>query len=53
MEDNKYVKLEDVKKLLELIKLRDSFYDWSTSYEKYDEEVKIAIKTLEDNAVNM
>lgn len=53
MEDNKYVKLIDVKNVLDLIQKRDSFHDWSLSYEEYDKKVKIAIAILEQNAINI
>lgn len=51
--DEKYVKLEDVQKLLSLIKMRDNFNDWTTSYKNYDAMVEELIKLLEKNAVNI
>lgn len=46
----KYVKLKHVQELLALIKTRDSFMDWTDSYEKYDKKVKNTIQWLERNA---
>ncbi|MCI3197763.1 hypothetical protein GXP75_19245 [Bacillus sp. HU-1818] len=51
--ENKYVKLIHVRELLNLIKTRDSFYDWSDSYEKYDKKVKNTVEWLERNAKTM
>lgn len=48
--ENKYVKLKHVKELLGLIKIRDSYYDWSDNYEKYDNKVKNTVEWLERNA---
>jgi len=48
--ENKYVKLLHVKELIKLIKIRDSYNDWSSEYEKYDKKVKNTIKWLENNA---
>ncbi|EEK75654.1 hypothetical protein bcere0009_54900 [Bacillus cereus R309803] len=33
-----------------MIKKRDSFYEWSGEYEKYDKKVKNTIEWLERNA---
>lgn len=48
--EHRYVKLEHVKELLKLIKTRDSFYDWSDEYAKYNNKVKNTIEWLERNA---
>lgn len=53
MEDNKYVKLIDVEEILSLIEMRDVYYSWSETYEKYDEKVKEAIMQLKDKAVTI
>jgi hypothetical protein len=45
-----YVKLEHVEELLKLIKTRDSFYDWSNEYEKYNRKVENTIEWLRRNA---
>lgn len=50
MEEKKYVELQHVKELLSLYKKRDSFYDWSESYDKYNEKIKNTIEWLERNA---
>lgn len=50
MEEKKYVELKHVKELLKLIKTRDSFYDWSNEYERYDNKVRNTIEWLERNA---
>jgi hypothetical protein len=47
---DKWVQLKHVQKLVALIKKRDSFYDWSDEYEKYDKKVKNTIEWLERNA---
>lgn len=49
MED-KYVKLKHVQELLKLIRIRDSFQDWSKSYDKYDEKVENTIEWIKRNA---
>lgn len=46
----KYVQWKRVEELLKLIKKRDSFHDWSDSYEKYNDKVKNTIEWLERNA---
>lgn len=51
--ENKYVKLKHVRELLNLIKTGDSFYDWSDSYEKYDNKVKNTVEWIERNAKTM
>lgn len=51
MENNKYVKLTDVEEVLSLIETRDSFFSWSETHEKYDEQVKEAIIKLKYNAI--
>jgi uncharacterized protein YukE len=50
MEEEKYVKLKHVQELIGLIKKRDSFYDWSDEYEKYNQKVKNTVEWLERNA---
>lgn len=45
-----YVKLKHVEELLKLIKIRDSHYDWSDEYEKYDKKVNNTIEWLKRNA---
>ncbi|WP_181279869.1 hypothetical protein [Bacillus atrophaeus] len=47
---DKWVQLKHVQELVALIKKRDSFYDWSDEYEKYDKKVKNTIEWLERNA---
>lgn len=46
----KWVKLKHVDELIALIKKRDSHYDWSDDYDKYDKKVKKTIDWLERNA---
>jgi formylmethanofuran dehydrogenase subunit E len=50
MGKDKYVKWKHVEELLALIKKRDSFYDWSDNYEKYNKKVKNTIEWLDRNA---
>jgi uncharacterized protein YukE len=50
MEEEKYVKLKHVQELIGLINKRDSFYDWSNEYEKYNQKVKNTVEWLERNA---
>ncbi|MDA2738419.1 hypothetical protein PDQ75_25020 [Bacillus cereus group sp. Bc015] len=50
MDTDKYVKWKHVEELLRLIKIRDSFYDWSDEYAKYDKKVNNTIEWLERNA---
>ncbi len=50
METEKYVKLKHVQELLKLIRIRDSFYDWSDEYAKQDQKVKNTVAWLERNA---
>lgn len=50
MTKDKYVKLKHVQELIQLIRTRDSFHDWSTEYAKYDRKVKNTIEWLERNA---
>lgn len=49
--ENKYVKLSEVEELLSLINTRDSYFEWSESFEKYDGLVKEAINNLRNNAI--
>lgn len=49
--ENKYVKLSEVEELLSLINTRDSYFEWSESFEKYDGLVKEAIIKLRNNAI--
>ena len=51
--EEKYVKLKHVQELLKLIRTRDSFYNWSSSYEKYNKKVENTIEWLERNAITM
>lgn len=51
--DEKYVKLEDVQELLNLIEIRDMFFDWSNNFEEYDKKVKAKIEWIEKNAINI
>lgn len=53
MEDNIYVKLKDVMELLELIRDRDMYHDWSKSYEERHEKVKASTETLINSGVRM
>ena len=46
----KYVELKHVQELIKLIKIRDSFHDWSDDYEKQDKKVENTIRWLERNA---
>jgi len=50
MEKERYVKLKHVKELINLIKTRDRFHDWSTEYEKYNKKVENTIEWIERNA---
>lgn len=47
----KYVKLEDVKELLNLIYRRDSFYDWTSEYDKYEKLAQEKAKEIERSAI--
>jgi hypothetical protein len=51
MEEDKYVQWKYVKELLDMISTRDSFHDWSDSYEKMDKKIKNTIEWLERNAI--
>jgi hypothetical protein len=53
MGKDKYVKWKHVKELIEMIKYRDTFMDWTDSYEKHDNKVKNTIEWLERNAKEM
>jgi hypothetical protein len=53
MEKERYIELKFVQELLKLIRKRDSYYDWSTDYEKYDKKVKKTIEWIERNAKEM
>jgi hypothetical protein len=50
MEKDKYVKWKHVQELIRLIKIRDSFMDWTDNYEIEDKKVKNTIEWLERNA---
>lgn len=50
MGKEKYVKWKHVQELLKLIKTRNSFMDWTDSYERYDKKVKNTVEWLENNA---
>ena len=49
----KYVKLIDVEEILSLIEMRDRYYSWSETYEKYDDQVKETIIELKCNAITI
>lgn len=51
MGDNIYVKLKDVMELLELIRDRDMYHDWSKSYEERHEKVMVSTETLINSGV--
>ena len=51
--NEKYVKLQDVQELLNLIETRESFFDWSDSFEEYDRKVKAKIEWIEKNAIHI
>lgn len=53
MENERYVKWNHVKELIKLIKVRDSYMDWTDSYEKNDKKVKNTIEWLERNAKDL
>ena len=48
-----YVELEKVEELLQLIKARDAFHDWSTSYEEYEQKIKLAVEQLKSQAIQL
>ncbi|MEC0031078.1 hypothetical protein P4L24_24860 [Bacillus cereus] len=48
--ENKYVNLKHVQELIKLIKIRDTFWDWSNEYEKYNKKVQNTIEWIERNA---
>ncbi|MCS0827442.1 hypothetical protein NX029_26360 [Cytobacillus firmus] len=50
MADDKYIKLSHVEELIKLYNTRDGFYDWSDSYERYNNKVKNTIDWLKRNA---
>ena len=50
MAETKYVELDHVLELLKLIRLRDSYMDWTKQYETCNEEVKEKIEYLLNNA---
>ena len=49
----KYVELEKVEELLQLIKARESFHDWSTSYEEYSKKIKFVVEELKGKAIQL
>lgn len=51
--ENKYVKLSEVEELLSLINTRDSYFEWSESFERYDGLVKEAINKLRSNTITI
>lgn len=51
--ENKYVKLSEVEELLSLINTRDSYFEWSESFERYDGLVKEAINKLRNNTITI
>lgn len=50
MKETKYVQLNHVTALLELIDKRNSYPDWMDGYEKYDKKINKTIVWLERNA---
>ena len=48
-----YVELKKVEELLQLIKARDAFHDWSSNYEEYEEKIKFAIEQLKSQAIQL
>lgn len=51
--ENKYVKLSEVEELLSLINTRDSYFEWSESFERYNGLVKEAINKLRSNTITI
>lgn len=47
---DKYVKLQHVQELIKLMKVRDTYMDWTDSYEKYSKKVENTVEWLERNA---
>lgn len=50
---DKYVKLEDVESILELIRLRDQFHDWSDLWEEHNSKFKIELEVLKKTAITI
>ena len=46
----KYIELKCVQELVKLMDKRNSVYDWSDEYEKYDRKIKKTIEWMERNA---
>lgn len=53
MEEEKYVKLKDVEELIKLIRNRDSYHDWTNTYEELDKKVNDTIERLKRNAIEL
>lgn len=49
----KYVKLSEVEKVIDLMLTRDKFHQWSNEYEKLDEELNQSIDELRCNYIRM
>ena len=50
---NKYVKLEEVEKLLEILNERDKYLDYTPNYEECDLKLKVQIKNIRHNAIKI
>ncbi len=48
--DDKYIKLKHFEELIQLIDKRDSVFEWSEEWSKYDKKVKNTIEWLRRNA---
>ncbi|MEW4131929.1 hypothetical protein [Bacillus thuringiensis] len=46
----KVVKLSQVQELIKLYKLRDTFYEWSSEWARYNRKIKTTIEFIERNA---
>lgn len=50
---NKVVKLEDVEKLIKLIKERDVWNDWTSSWEECNKKIENHIYLIRNNAIEI
>lgn len=49
----KVIELKHVEKLIEIMERRDSFNDWSQSYDKYDDKLRNSIEWIKKNAIDI
>ena len=46
----KYVKLDDLIMLVDLIRMRDVYHDWSNEYDNINEAIQKTIQEIKDSA---